>query len=215
MNMRALRLFAGFAAVLLSPTAHAQMGIRYGLQYESVTTAKFGSNRFVLLGWDFDHNDRLSGGLDLSMDMNWSGEFNMPESATSGQYFAEKVKIFGVQYRSQFHFSDNGGGSFYLGSMVGLRMVAHKINYYANDNNGYYSYSGKLVESRENGVLIPFGLRAGVRSPLEGGYWDLYLGVGTNVGSNGTPVNDLPFLADESVPNAVFVQAGLCFGIGW
>ena len=201
--------------VALGPAASAQMGIRFGAQHEKPTQARFGSDWHLVLGWDFDLNERLSGGLDLSTDMNWSSEYNMPEAALNGPTFYEKVKTFGVQYRSQFHFADNDdGGSFYLGPTIGLRAVRHRISYYEETSSGGY-YSSDLRETEEKGMIYPLGLRLGVRSGLDGGYGDYYIAIGTNIASGDGPINDLRFLSEESLPNKLFFQAGLCYGVGW
>ena len=43
--------------------AFSQMGIRYGIQHEKVTKSTTGSTLNMVLGWDFDLNHRMSGGL--------------------------------------------------------------------------------------------------------------------------------------------------------
>jgi len=210
-----VQLLLFIAGLLYSDTALAQMGIRYGIQHEKPTQAKQGSDWNMMLGWDFDHNERLSGGLDFTSDVNFGSEFNMPSSNTSGPTFYEKVKVLGVQYRSQFHFADNdGGNSFYLGPTIGLRSVKHKINYYQETNNGW-TYSSNLLETEETAMIFPVGIRVGVRGPLDGGYGDLFIALGTNIGSGDVPVNDVRVLTGEAMPNKVFFQAGVCYGVGW
>ncbi|MBL7953365.1 MAG: hypothetical protein JNM62_16785 [Flavobacteriales bacterium] len=203
------------ALVVLSTSAQAQMGIRYGAQHEKPTTAKFGSDWHMLLGWDFDLNDRLSGGLDFTTDMNWGSGYNMPDAAMAGPDFYEKVKTIGAQYRSQFHFTDNDdGASIYMGPTIGVRAIKHKIDYYEEVSNGWFSTS-EFRETEASKVFFPLGMRLGVRGPLEGGYGDIFLAIGANIGSGDAPINDVRILRFEATPNKVFFQIGLCYGVGW
>ncbi len=200
--------------VLNGTKAVAQLGIRYGVQHEKVTGADLGTDLNMVLGWDFDLNERLSGGLDFSTDMRWSKQYSMPVQALGTANYAERVRSIGVQYRSQYHFMDNDGTSLYLGPTIGLRAVRQMIEYSEEVFNIGWGTSYIQRERKDNGLLFPLGLRVGVRGTLDGGYADLYVAVGTNLGSN-EPICDLPFLVDESMPNKTFFQAGFCYGIGW
>ena len=197
--------------------AHSQMGIRYGIQHEKVTKSTYGSTLNMLLGWDFDLNQRMSGGLDLSMDMNWNEDYSLAQYSTSSlagpSYYYDKVKHFGVQYRSQFHLMDNDGGSLYLGPTIGLRFITQRINYFEEIQGPFSSFS-REVNTEEKGITMPAGLRLGYRGVLEGGYADVFFAVGTNIGSS-EPFTDLAFLVEASMPTTTFFQVGVCYGIGW
>lgn len=195
-------------------TSMAQMGIRYGIQHEKVTAADLGTSLNLLVGWDYDLNDRLSGGLDVSSDMRWDPEYIMPVSTVGNTDYTERVKFIGVQYRSQYHFMDNDGTSLYLGPTIGLRAVRQMIQYSEETNSSTWGTSYVQREKKGTGMLFPLGLRIGVRGALDGGYADLYVAVGTNLGSN-KPICDLPFLVEESMPNKTFFQAGFAYGLGW
>ncbi|HOY28494.1 MAG TPA: hypothetical protein PLR96_05925 [Flavobacteriales bacterium] len=203
--------------ILPGLAAFSQMGIRYGIQHEKVTKSTTGSTLNMVLGWDFDLNQRMSGGLDLSMDMNWTEDYSLPQYSTNSlagpSYYYDKVKHFGVQYRSQFHLMDNDGGSIYLGPTIGLRFITQRINYF-EEVQGAFSTFPREVNTEEKGMTLPAGLRLGYRGVLEGGYADLYFAVGTNIGSS-EPFTDLRFLVEESMPTTTFFQVGVCYGIGW
>ncbi|MGV3636618.1 MAG: hypothetical protein ACO1NQ_03125 [Flavobacteriales bacterium] len=196
---------------------HAQMGVRYGIQHEKVTRSTMGSTLNMLLGWDFDLNQRMSGGLDLSMDMNWSDDYSLPQYSSNGvagtSYYYDRVKHIGVQYRSQFHLMDNDGGSIYFGPTVGLRFITQRISYSEELPGSLYTY-WREVNLEEKAITMPAGLRLGYRGVLDGGYADVYFALGTNIGSN-EPFTELRFLSDESMPTTTFFQVGLCYGIGW
>lgn len=209
MSMR--HLLSLLLTVSFGTTGLAQMGIHYGFHFEKLTEANSGSNWHMGLGWDFDLNDRLSGGLDLTTDMNWTGDdYYYGYSAEYG----ERLKVFGVMYRSQFHFMDNDGTSVYLGPTIGLRALKQKIEYDEEITPGAWYTSYQRVRVEENGMVFPLGLRLGVRGTLEGGYADLFIGVGTYLGSN-EPFSKLPILDEESLPKQTFFQVGMNYGIGW
>lgn len=195
-------------------TAYAQMGIRLGVQREKITGMSAGADWQMLLGWDYDLNERLSGGLDLSTDMNWSEEYSMPTSLMTSPYYTERIKVFGVQFRSQFHFSDNDGTSVYIGPTIGLRAVKQMIQYDEEVNSPGWGTTYTQRKKEDNAMLFPIGIRLGVRGVLDGAYGDLYIAVGSNIGSN-EPICDLPFLVEESLPKKLFLQAGVSYGIGW
>ncbi len=218
--MNQLRTIAGLVTLVLAIHAQecsAQMGIRYGLQHEKVTKSTSGSTLNMLLGWDFDHNAHLSGGLDFTTDMNWGDDYSLAQYSTNHpngpSYYYDKVKTFGVQYRSQYHFMDNGGGSLYFGPTIGLRFIKQRIRYNQEVPGMYYTEIQE-VETESKGMTVPLGARLGFRGTLDGGYADIYLAAGTNLGSS-EPFSDLPFLVEASMPNKVFFQAGFCYGIGW
>ncbi len=194
-------------------TGWAQMGFRYGLQAERNNQAGLFKPTYMVLGWDYDLGDHLSGGLDFVMDMNWQDEYAQPYYSTvvtgGPSSYYEKFKALGLQYRSQYHFMDNDGTSLYLGTTIGFRAVRQVINY-TDDTN--FNYVQRKVEG--NGLLIPVGLRIGVRGALDGGYGDFYLAVGQNIGS-GEAFTKLPFLLEESMPSKLMFQLGLAYGIGW
>lgn len=211
--MRKLALLG--AMVLCCATAHAQNGIRYALHAEKVTQAPLFEPLFLSVGWDFDHNDRFSGGLDFVMDMNWRQGYDSYYYG-SGQIgdYEEKVKAVGLQYRSQYHFMDNDGTSLYLGSTVGFRMVRQLIEYQELVAVPFGSDYYRTRNNEGTGVLVPIGLRLGVRGPLDGGYGDAYVCLGYNAGSS-DPFSPLSFLKEESMPSALMLQVGLAYGIGW
>lgn len=202
---------------LLPTGSCAQMGVRFGIQHEKITKSTTGSTFNLLVGWDFDLNDRISGGLDISTDMNWMEEYNLSQISTNFPngpgYYTDRVKNVGVQYRSQYHFMDNGGGSLYFGPTIGLRFIKQNIKYFEEVPGAWYTTT-REVNTSANAMTVPLGARLGYRGPLDGGYADVYFSLGTNIGSS-EPFTDLRFLAEESMPNTLFFQVGLCYGIGW
>lgn len=94
-------------------------------------------------------------------------------------------------YRSAYHFSDASSTSLYMGPQVGIRSVGRD----------------------DKKILIPLGLRMGLRGGLERWYGDLYAGVLYNIGG-GSRIN-----MDESpVPGqlrSLTYLIGLNFGFGW
>lgn len=215
MTMKYVHSLLFMASMAMGIVANAQRGIRYGIQYESVTQAKPGTRWHMVLGYDFDLADRLSGGIDVSTDTQWSSEFNTYVIPRSGLDFSEKIKMFGVVYRSQYHFADNdGGGTFYLGPTLGVRSVKQSLRY-SEEIPGIWYNTIQERETKESKLLFPLGMRIGVRGPLDGGYYDIYLAMGTNLGAGDVPINDVAILTGESLPNKLFFQTGFAYGVGW
>jgi hypothetical protein len=92
-----------------------------------------------------------------------------------------------MNYRTAYHFSDVESTSFYFGPTVGVRSIS---------------------STRDNLLLVPVGLRMGVRGGLAKFYMDAYAGIGYNIGS-GKPLT-------EGARNYA-IQAPFCFGVdfGW
>jgi hypothetical protein len=209
-----------FLAVCASTTTlRAQWGIRYILpQTETVTQAGLGDLWLIGLGADFDLSDRTSCGVDLIFDTNWNDYGKDRRSTTttyygSSAYYSEKLKVYGLQYRSQFHFSDNDRTSVYVGSTLGIRYLRQTVtgDVYTNSSSNSGNYDTVIASG--NGVLVPIGLRLGLRGGLEGGYADLYVGVGYALGSSGSLAN-APYVDDRSEVSPLNLQIGLALGFG-
>ncbi len=217
MKKRAALLFV--MATFLVSTLHAQWGIRYVLpQTEAVTKAGPFDLWLIGLGFDFDLSDRTSCGVDLMIDTNWDPYGKSRETATSGStygtdYYYEKLKVYGIQYRSQYHFSDNDGTSVYLGSFFGLRYVRQTVTGDIITGSSQYSYSTTEFIDKGSGVIFPVGLRLGVRGGLDAGFADLYVGVGYALGS-GDALTKAPYLTEESELSPLNLQIGLAIGFG-
>lgn len=96
-----------------------------------------------------------------------------------------------AEYRCQYHFADNTSSSFYMGSTLGVRSIGD-----------HYSK-----------VLLPIGIRMGVRGGLEGFYADLYVGGKYQLGANGSAVR-VDGITYPGFHTTTFV-AGLDIGFGW
>lgn len=93
-------------------------------------------------------------------------------------------------YRSRFHFSDAGSTSVYFGPSIGVRSIA----------------------ARRSKVLVPLGLRLGLRGGLENFFGDIYAGVIYNAGHKG----DVLFAEDFIYTiRPVTFSVGLDIGWGW
>ncbi len=148
--------------------AQAQGGIRViPWSYEPLVEGGSIEAHFGL-GYDQDLNERLSLLLTarLTVDAGWV-----------------------VNYRSAFHFSDNGSSSFYMGPTIGVRSVG----------------------DTDRATIFPAGLRFGLRGGLERFYADLYAGVHVNLGANRTVM-----LAYDNWPQDLRTTS-FCFGLdlGW
>ena len=127
--------------------------------------------------------------------------------------YAEKLKVYAIQYRSQYHFSDHYSTSAYIGSTLGVRYVRQTITGDVQTGSSTSSNSYTRYTDEGNGVVIPIGLRLGVRGALEGGYADIYVGLGYAIGS-GAELTTAPFREEESELSSVNFQLGFAFGFG-
>lgn len=96
-----------------------------------------------------------------------------------------------AEYRCQYHFADNTRSSFYMGSSLGVRHIG---DHYTK-------------------VLVPMGVRMGVRGGLPGLYGDLYLGGKFQAGADGSAVR----VGGDMYPGtlATTILLGLDIGFGW
>jgi hypothetical protein len=117
----------------------------------------------------------------LGYDQDLADRLSLGISARAGQ------DTWTVNYRTAYHFSDAGSTSFYFGPTVGVRSIS---------------------STRDDLLLVPVGLRMGVRGGLARFYADAYAGIGYNIGS-GKPLT-------EGARDHAF-QAPFCFGVdfGW
>lgn len=197
--------------LLLGTAAHAQWGVRLILpQLENVTKVKAIDYYYMGLGMDFDLTERSSFGVDVFLDMDWSFPDGHQRYAEPFGTYYERTRVYGAQYRAQYHFADNSKGAMYLGSTFGLRYIRQTI---AEDpvNTISSSYQGYFEQA--NGVVVPVGLRLGFRGGLEDGYGDVYVGVNYAIGGD-RALSDAPFLVEDSELSGIIFQIGFAAGFG-
>jgi hypothetical protein len=178
-------------------------------------------------GYDHDFNDRLSMGFDFTflgrglLSQTTGNGYNKPfVYGTLEANWVDRRRTFSMVYRTAYSFSDNGSFSPYIGTYVGVRMIGRDIEITdVNDpqNYGYYygpygpfasTYLGKTT-------VFPVGLRFGLRSALDGIYYDLYGGLGYQLGGNKNLFNRPELASGAFDLKGVIWQVGFAYGVGW
>ncbi|HMC97702.1 MAG TPA: hypothetical protein VKG92_08620 [Flavobacteriales bacterium] len=219
--MRAGRFILLLSVLALAATSQAQWGFRFIIpQFERIIKAPVWKQGSWGIGLDRDVSDRTSVGLDVFWDLQrLLGEGREVQTMYDGFdiTYHEHTKVFGLQYRSQFFLSDEPEG-YYLGTVIGIRQVRQSIEIYDTYSSNYYYQDPEDAGIRDikeqSATTIPVGLRLGVRSELDGGYWDLYLGMAYQAGGN-TAVCKAPYLDASGELSGAMLQFGLAYGIGW
>ena len=158
--------------------------------WASLSAAAQGGVRLVL--WNYEPVLKYGSGVELDTHLGLGYDHDLEKRLSYGVQlrYALEAGSFVLTYHSAFHFSDNDNGSFYLGPIVGLRRFG----------------------SLENAVVVPVGLRMGVRGGLERFYADLHVGGQYNMG--GGSIN-----ADIGNGGYDLLKGTFCFGLdlawGW
>lgn len=141
----------------------------------------------------FFNNEPVSTGFNadfLHYGLGYDGDLNDRLAMGVQMRYSPGASSWVVNYHSHYHFSDNESTSFYMGPNIGIRSIG----------------------GSESAILVPVGMRMGVRGGLEGFYADLYLGGHYNVGGGGPAV--LEDVGATDLRTLSFC-AGVDLGIGW
>ena len=127
------------------------------------------------------------------------------------------VSSFGLTYRSLFFVTGQKNAGFYLGPFIGFRYVHQKVTTEVTlpDPYGYNSSFNWIpyIPSTVNSVVVPIGLRFGLRSGLPGFLGDLFFGVGYQAGNK--DIKEAPYLTKKDQLSPLFMQFGFSMGGGW
>ncbi len=175
------------------------------------------------MGYGFDHvvSERSSIGLDLLG--SWSSLFSGGSGYRETSYlyvsdisYRPARAIVSLSLRSDFAFSDITDKHVYLGSTAGLTWARASVNilsmYDSNYNNISPGQLGLKAKTAESTILIPLGFRLGFRGGMDGGFADLYVGAGVNIGPDGLAAN--PLIPRGVALSSTFLQFGLAFAFG-
>ncbi len=209
------RLFALGATLLLAATAAAQstaIRLIIGEGHKVYTKPGFG-NYCMGLGVDRTFNDRLTFGLDATFDV--SQAFNDKIIGVDPGHGASEALVaphlMSINYHTEYALGDNDGTHVYIGSFIGLRRITQEwtlLDYTQNE------YSERRINTSK--MLVPLGLRLGLRGTTDGGFMDLYGALGLQLGGGkelgvGAAMKDAAYA--KTSPLAVTV--GLAYGFGW
>ncbi|MGB5071928.1 MAG: hypothetical protein WBO28_13300 [Flavobacteriales bacterium] len=174
------------------------------------------------VGLDRTFNSRLTVGFDITYDiasvlqMDNGRSLSVTSGGHTATYFVNK-KMLSLNYHTEYALADNDGTHVYIGTYIGLRHITQNWvddSYYNYSNITYTSFPQRVSASK---VLIPLGLRIGVRGPVDEGFLDLYAQLGYQIGGGENLYPRYPVLAkaDFTQPSSLVITMGLAYGIGW
>lgn len=173
------------------------------------------------LGFDHDFNDRISIGLDAVLDVGRATEsdgqsIEVRYAGLIAEYYTND-RFIAFTYRTAYSFSDNSEASLYVGSYFGVRAFTQKVDLlYVTDPNGFTNGNGPFPQKAEGKkILLPIGLRLGVRGSLEGGFADLYTQLGYTIGGGESVFAQPYFKGDGFDLSNMSFTLGLAYGFGW
>ncbi|MBS1941479.1 MAG: hypothetical protein JST38_11465 [Bacteroidetes bacterium] len=202
------------------PVIHAQStAVRFilGEGHKVYSKPAFG-NYCMGVGVDRTFNDKLTVGFDVTFDV--AGALRAePKYITviAGNVQTDyrlSPKLLSLDYHTEYALGENDGTHVYIGTYLGLRHISQKWI-----SDGYladYNYVSAPVRLNVSKWLIPIGLRMGLRGATDGGFMDLYVAAGYQLGggkdltTNGK-LKDNPY----AKTSALALTIGWAYGMGW
>ena len=222
------------ASLLLSAQiSSAQTGIHVSfLHYEALTPR--GTLNFVF-GVDKDISPKSGFAIDFNAGYGGSNvlqAFNIFDFDSGSDYYGYEsvpyvyngsqlelryksyISSFGLTYRSLFFVTGQKNAGPYLGPFIGFRYLRNSVKTEIDYNYGYSGLPPNIDPSPTwNNVVVPIGLRIGLRTPIPGFLGDLFFGVGYQAG-NKEP-EKAPYLIKKDQLSSLFMQFGFSLGGGW
>ena len=146
-----------------------------------------GGIRAIFWEYNVAGKDILLAGLGLGYDHDMNERLSIGVDLRA---LVDRKASWALSYHSAYHFSDNDAGSFYLGPQVSM------LNLAANAGDR---------------MILPIGLRAGVRGGLERFYADLFGSVSLAPGASNVAYGE----SNGYKLSNIFYQLGLHLGWGW
>ncbi len=184
----------------------------------------------IALGFGYDHNfdDNMSMGLEFTfLGRSLTDKISDPYTNTPFTYgtwqanWADKRSTWTVIYRTAYAFGSNSSfGSSYIGSYIGVRGISRELQIddaFDSQASSFFTgatgpFANRYLATK---IVFPVGLRLGIRSVMEGKYYDLYTGLGYQIGGGGSIFNK-PELANGPFEIKGLVwHVGFAWGFGW
>ncbi|MEO7080001.1 MAG: hypothetical protein ABIY71_00695 [Flavobacteriales bacterium] len=163
------------------------------------------------LGVDRTFNEKLTAGFDISYDIGNAASGSPAYLYLVGGDYTIKPGLLTMNYHTEFAIGDDGGTHAYIGTFVGLRKIWQnwtRVDY----TNGSLPPTRKFSE-----LLVPVGLRLGLRGATDGGFMDLYVALGYQIGG-GEKIADVKLAHTDQgfiETTSLALSIGLAYGIGW
>lgn len=209
------KLFPLLALLSAMSAAHAQstaVRLIIGEGHKVYTKPAFG-NYCVGAGVDRTFNDKLTIALDATFDVA-AGLKAGPafvQSPTSGIEASVTPHLMSINYHTEYALGDNGGTHVYIGSFLGLRRIKQDWTVTDTRNDGYIEQRTTVSK-----MLVPIGLRFGLRGTTDGGFMDLYAELGYQIGGGKELRSDALLKgASYTKTSPLALAIGLAYGFGW
>ncbi len=208
-------LFALFVLASAAQVAHAQstaVRLILGEGHKVYTKPSFG-NYCMGAGVDRTFNDKLTIGMDVTFDVAAAlkdGGASV-QSTTNGISAYVTPHLMSVNYHTEYALGDNDGTHVYIGSFLGLRRIKQDWVVLDSRNDGYTEQQTTVSK-----MLIPLGLRLGLRGTTDGGFMDLYTELGYQIGGGSELRSDALLKgASYTKTSPLAFTVGLAYGFGW
>ena len=216
-------IFAVFLLSVAFQAAAQSTAFRYilGETNRIYDTPKF-DNYCMGLGVDRSFNNKLTVGFDISYDIGNALRTDPPYTTlTSGGIDASytmKPGLLTMNYHTEFALGDDGGTHGYIGTFIGLRRIWQNWTLeYTNNSSGSGGNGPFPAAKKYSDWLVPIGLRMGIRGATDGGFMDLYVALGYQIGGGENVAIGNLYRANEDFmkTTSLALTIGLAYGIGW
>lgn len=209
---KVLSLLALLAAVPLVRAQSTAVRLIIGEGHKVYAKPAFG-NYCMGVGVDRSFNDKLTVGFDVGFDVFNSllGEGRSVVPQLDGVTGSVVPHLLSLNYHTEYALGDDGGTHAYIGTFIGLRRIKQDWTLYDARYDVYKEH--RFTTSR---MLVPIGLRMGLRGATDGGFMDLYMAVGYQIGGGKAISKDQRLKgAAFSETSALAFSLGLAYGLGW
>jgi hypothetical protein len=178
------------------------------------------SNYCMGVGVDRTFNDRLTIGFDITYDVGngfrTEGRDIHYSSGGVDYTYAMFPRLLSLNYHTEFALADNDGTHTYLGTYIGIRDIMQKWELQSAYNSGYYS-GGYGTVQKGSKVLVPIGLRFGIRGPTDDGFMDLYFAMGYQIGGGNYVMDSSQYHhgTEYRETSLLALTIGWAYGLGW
>ncbi len=179
-------------------------------------------NYCVGFGMDRSFNDKLTAGLDVTFDVSHAlkagPEYVYLELSGNSIGYTMKPSMLSLNYHTEYALGDDDGTHGYIGTFIGLRFLKQKWTSDGYVNVDTYGNPISVPAPRPvSKMLVPLGIRFGVRGATDAGFMDLYCAMGYQIGGG------KHLLSGEFAKQAVkyaetsplALTLGLAYGFGW
>ncbi len=215
--MRSWVFTAAFLATVSAAGQANAVRMILGEGHKVYTNPSFG-NYCMGLGYDRTFNDKLTIGVDVAFDISnitrdqgISFQQPVPGNTYSSNTYIVDPRMLSVNYHTEFALGDNSATHGYIGTYIGLRRLKQQWAMTLVDRYDNY-YTEERMAKR---LLVPVGLRLGLRGATDGNFMDLYVAAGYQIGGGHEMEKLAPVDMRFTKTSSLAVSFGFAYGFGW